>query len=191
MVAPIPTQLLTTVNEFDDFLTQPENRRRLFELIQGEIVEKMPTEEHGFIAGQVVRYLGNFVEDNDIDGIAGVEVRHQQPGDKFNDRLPDVSYRATTSPIVTQGAVARMPDIAVEIQSSDDSPREMREAAQYYLRNGTKLVWLFFPKNRVVEKWTFKDGEFEVILLSEDDTLDGDDVLPGFSVLIKKVLPKK
>jgi len=29
-----------TVKEFEDFLARPENRRRLFELIDGEIVEK-------------------------------------------------------------------------------------------------------------------------------------------------------
>ena len=35
-----------TIEEFERFLALPENADRLFELIDGEIVEKMPTEEH-------------------------------------------------------------------------------------------------------------------------------------------------
>lgn len=36
-----------TVREFEDFLAAPENRNRLFELINGEIVEKAGMQEHG------------------------------------------------------------------------------------------------------------------------------------------------
>ncbi|MEZ4711462.1 MAG: Uma2 family endonuclease [Caldilineaceae bacterium] len=39
-----------TVAEFDEFRQLPANKNRLFELINGEIVEKMPTEQHGVIA---------------------------------------------------------------------------------------------------------------------------------------------
>ncbi|MEO8393156.1 MAG: Uma2 family endonuclease [Chloroflexota bacterium] len=44
---------LYTIEDFEQFITQPENRDRRFELINGEIVEKMPTESHGIIAGNI------------------------------------------------------------------------------------------------------------------------------------------
>ena len=37
---------LYTVDEFEQIIAQPENSERLLELVNGEIVEKMPTEEH-------------------------------------------------------------------------------------------------------------------------------------------------
>ena len=35
-----------TVADFDAFIAKPENVDRLFELINGEIVEKVPTQRH-------------------------------------------------------------------------------------------------------------------------------------------------
>lgn len=39
-----------TVAEFEQVIALPENQDRYFELIDGEIVEKMPTEEHSVIS---------------------------------------------------------------------------------------------------------------------------------------------
>jgi Uma2 family endonuclease len=49
--------------------------------------------------------------------------------------MPDVSFRAGNDPVVTEGAVMQMPDLAVEIQSPTDKPRELREKAHYYLQS--------------------------------------------------------
>ena len=107
---------LYTVAEFEAFLAEPENRDRLFELINGEIVEKMPTEEHGMIAAEIARLLGNFVKPKKLGRVA-VEARHRVEKDNHNDLLPDVSFTSQERmlPLVTQGAVPQMPDLAVEI----------------------------------------------------------------------------
>lgn len=55
----------------------------------------------------------------------------------------------------------------------------MREKATYYLANGAKLVWLVYPRKRVVEVYT---GNGNIDILREDDTLSGEDVLPGFTM---------
>jgi len=55
--------------------SRPENRHRLFELIDGRSVEKLPTQEHGYIAGKLSQHLNNWVDDGH-SGIVGVEVRH-------------------------------------------------------------------------------------------------------------------
>lgn len=44
---------LYTVEEFEAFIAEAENVDRLFELIDGEIFEKMPTEEHSLIIGNI------------------------------------------------------------------------------------------------------------------------------------------
>jgi hypothetical protein len=43
----LPKEHEYSVDEFEQLINLPENRERLLELINGEIVEKMPAEEHG------------------------------------------------------------------------------------------------------------------------------------------------
>ncbi len=186
----IPHTKLMTVDEFEEFEARPENRDRLLELIHGEIVEKMPTELHGFAAVKMSRFLDEWTEDNDIDGFVGVEVRHRIPHDAYNSRLPDVSFRYATE-IVAKGAVAQMPDLAVKIQSPDDTLESLRERIEYYLRNGTRLGWIILTITPAVEVCTLENDTLKITLYSLDETLNGGDVLPGFTLAVKKLFPKQ
>jgi Uma2 family endonuclease len=76
-----------------------------------------------------------------------------------------------------------MPDLCIEIQSPNDTPLSMREKALYYLKNGSRMVWLLFTRRRQVEVHTPDD----IQILSIDDTLDGGDVLPGFTLAVKDI----
>jgi Uma2 family endonuclease len=172
-----------TVDEFERFLHLPENQERLFELIHGEIIEKMPTEEHGYIAALLITILNNFVMPRKL-GIVAVEARHRVPGDAYNALMPDVSFSAGPRPLVREGAVLQMPDLAIEIQSPDDTVKAMREKAAYYLANGTRLVWLVFPRKRYVEVYC-PGEEMEVAL--GGDVLDGRNVLPGFTLSVEEI----
>lgn len=170
-----------TVDEFEHDYLSPENSNRLFELIHGEVHEKMPTEEHGFLAGYIITMINNYALPQRL-GIAGVEIRHRLPEDKRNSRLPDVSFTKGKRAMVKQGSVAAMPDLAVEIKSSTDTITEMRETAAYYVANGSRLVWLVYPNYRLVEVYR---PEADVEILGEADTLTGGDVLPGFTLSVR------
>jgi Uma2 family endonuclease len=178
---------LMTVDEFEQFLTLPENRDRYFELVHGEIVEKpMPTEEHGVIALKIGSKLLIFVEMKGV-GRVGVEVRNRTPSDEHNTRQPDISYFSNSErPLVRKGAVSQMPDLAVEIKSPDDSYKEMREKADYYLANGARMVWLVYPEKQLVEAHTPDD--FDILTLS--DILGGGEVLPGFMLPVRDIFPQ-
>ena len=172
-----------TVREFEEFLAAPENRDRPFELINGEIVEKVVTQEHGIIAGFLATELNLYLRQNKI-GRVGVEVRHRDLGDAQNDRLPDISFtRDLDKPITKIDAVPYMPDLAIEIKSPDDSFKGMREKARYYLAHGSGLVWLVFPDKKIVEVY----GPNEEQVLTEDDTLTGGELLPGFSLAVRSI----
>lgn len=176
-------QLLYSVEEFERIADSPENSDRLFELINGEMVEKLPTEEHGMIVALLVRLILNFILSNNIKGRVATEARHRIPGDNRNARLPDVSYREGNRPLVRQGSISEMPDLAVEVKSPDDSLKDMRAKARYYLANGTKLVWLVEPQRRFVEVYSLDD---EAVLF-EDDLLEGGTLLPGFRVTVREI----
>ena len=115
-------------------------------------------------------------------GRAFIKASYQLPGSIVY--TPDISFSSDkTRPLIAKGAAPYMPDFAVEIKSPDDKLNEMREKAAYYLANGTKLVWLVYPEKRLVIVLT-PEGED---ILTDKDTLDGWDVLPGFTVVVSEI----
>jgi Uma2 family endonuclease len=172
-----------TVAEFETFLTHPENQSRLFELVQGAIVEKMPTQRHGILVLNLGSALRAFVKTHGL-GRVGVEVRHRAPDDPLNDRMPDISFvSGLDKPIVDEGAVLAMPDLAVEVKSPTDRFRDMRAKARFYITNGTQLVWLIFPEQRVVEVYAPDDE----VVLGEGELLTGGALLPGFEMPVEAI----
>jgi Uma2 family endonuclease len=178
---------LATLDEFEAFIRQTENANRRFELIHGEIVEKLPTEELGVLAGLLTGELYIYLKQNPIGRLA-VEPRHQMPEDQHNARLPDVAVTLNERalPLVKKGAVPQMPDLCIEIQSPDDTPLLMREKALYYLKNGAKLVWLLFPRKEQIEVHTAD----VIMTLGIDDVLDGGELLSGFRLPLIEIFRK-
>lgn len=172
-----------SLTEFDAYHSRPENKDRLLELINGKIVEKMPTEQHGYIAGLIVTAINNFTLPRRL-GIAAVEARHRNHGDQYNDRIPDVSFTKERRQLVAQGSVARFPDLVVEIRSPDDSVQGMRDKAADYIKNGVSIVWLIHPRLRFVEVYR---PNHDIEILGTMDQLSGDEVLPGFTVPVSYI----
>lgn len=183
----LPMQMISptyTMNEFDAWIALPENQDRRFELIYGEIIEKMPTEEHGHIVFVLSGELYIYFKANPI-GRVGVEVIHRQLTDPHNARMPDLSIIFDLeSSVVKKGAVPRMPDIAVEVKSPDDTYLGIREKALFYINHGTQMVWLIYPEKRLVE--VYKPNE-DMQLLDINEMLIGDPLLPNFALPLKTI----
>ncbi|MEO8612105.1 MAG: Uma2 family endonuclease [Chloroflexota bacterium] len=175
-------QLLYTIEEFERLADSPENRDRLLELVNGEIVEKVPTEKHGMCVGNIYFHIRTHVQER-RGGRVVMEVRYRSPDDRRNAFIPDVAYTSGSEPPVEKGSVPHMPDLAAEVKSPDDSLKDMRTKARYYLAHGTKLVWLVDPQKRFVEIYS-PDKED---VLFEDEILDGGDVLSGFQMAIRDI----
>ncbi len=56
----------------------------------------------------------------------------------------------------------------------------------HWLANGTRLVWLVYTERRLVIVLTHNSED----ILGENDTLDGADVLPGFTLPVRDIFPK-
>lgn len=177
---------LVTADEFEAYIARPEHRERNFELIDGVIVEKaMPTDEHVLAVGNLVFFLSLYAREHKL-GRPGPELRIRPSGSQQNARQPDVSMILDPSvAIVKRGAMPLMPDVIAEVKSPDDHYDEMREKAHFYIANGARLVWLFFPGPKIVEVYRLNEPSD---ILTINDSLDGFDVLPGFSVPIREIL---
>ena len=174
---------LITAEAFIAFILQPENEGRRFELIDGEIVEKSSTQLHALIASFLSANLYLYFRGNSI-GWVFTELRIKLPQDDLNDTIPDVSVVLKEGrQLDSNKPLAFMPDLAIEIKSPDDSLIKMRKKANYYLENGTKIVWLVDTQRQKVEVYTVDDTE----ILGMNDTLEGGDLLPDFKLPVSEL----
>jgi len=172
-----------TAGAFIAFITQPEKEGRRFELIDGEIVEKRPTQLHALIATLFIFRLSLYFQNNPI-GWVFTELRIKLPDDNLNDTIPDVSV------VLKEGRefdpnepLTFMPDSAIEIKSPTDSLIKMRKKANYYLENGSKIVWLVDTQRQKDEVYTVDDTE----ILGRNDALEGGDLLPDFKLSVSEL----
>jgi Uma2 family endonuclease len=172
-----------TIDEFEAFLAAHPDKS--FELINGRIVEKVTTQEHGKIATNIAAEIRFYLKhQSTIKGHYAVEADFRLPDDDENQLRPDVSFQKTSDNVSTASAVTGMPHFAAEVKSPTNTYKELREKAQFYIENGTQLVWLVYPAKQIVEVY-LAGGTSELYTI--DDTLDGDDVLPGFSMTVKDI----
>jgi len=180
-----------TIAEFDELLARPENADRLLELIDGVIIEKTPTTLRGYIIAILAGGIGNFIDLYSTLGWAMVGSCYRMPHDDENTLIPDVSFvqkteERTLARLLAENPVPYMPDLAIEVQSPDQSDKFMTDKAAYYLANGSKMVWLVYASKRIVEVLT----PTERFLLTEAHTLNGGTVLPEFSLPVADIFPK-
>ena len=152
-----------------------------FELDEGVLVPKTGGKpRHGRVAARVCSVLSAFVR---LHGLGTVYANNtafvlQRNPDTL--RCPDVAF-------VHAERVARQdpdayyegaPDLTVEVVSEQDRPGRLLHKVGQFLEADARLVWLVDPRRRHVVAW---DAEGNVRVVGEHDTLNGGEVLPGFS----------
>jgi Uma2 family endonuclease len=75
------------------------------------------------------------------------------------------------------------PDLAIEVLSEGNTPREMARKGNEYFASGCRLVWLVDPRTRSIVVYT---SPAENITLTEKETVTGGDVLPGFLLPLRQ-----
>jgi Uma2 family endonuclease len=102
-------------------------------------------------------------------------------------RVPDASVvRAHRLPKggVEPGLLKLAPDLVVEVLSPRETASELEEKLHDYLVSGTRLIWVADPVRRTV---MVVPNDLPVHWLHEGDTLEGGDVIPGFSCAVAEI----
>jgi Uma2 family endonuclease len=164
----------------------PENADKILELIDGEIVEKMPSFTPSRVASRFNYYIMQYLMDDEIGYVTVADGGYVLSDEHtFN---PDVGYISKARlPKIPDREVLVAPDLAIEVKSPTDSKRAMRRKAEIYLAHGTRMVWLVFPDDKIVEVYV-PDQDVETVGI--DGTLNGGDVLPGFTLPVKNIFPE-
>jgi Uma2 family endonuclease len=155
------------------------------ELVDGVLVEKAM----GYYESRLALVLGYFIEayleSHDLgfalEGEAMTRVAPRQV------RRPDLScffWERFPNRLLPLGQILKMtPDFAVEVISPGNTVAELDRKRREYFQGGARLVWQVSPERRTVRVYTSVTDFTE---LGDNDTLDGGDVLPGFSLSIRR-----
>jgi Uma2 family endonuclease len=154
---------------------------RLCELIEGTLVEKAMGFDESRLALELAFFLNLYLRQNDLGTLAGeAGTMRLMPGLV---RIPDVSFivweRMPSADVPSKPIPDLSPDLAVEVLSENNTPREMERKLKEYFDAGARLVWYVDPRARTVTVYT-SPSEFTV--LDESATLHGGDLLPGFTL---------
>ncbi len=172
-----------TATEGDvDIIDRDENR--LYELLDGVLVEKVMGFRESLLAVAIAAALKSFVQPRKLGVVSGADgMVRLFPGMV---RIPDVAYisreRLPGGQIPTQRVPAIVPDLAVEIISESNTDAEMARKLKDYFRAGVRLVWFVSHETRTARVYTTAES---FSALNEDQDLDGGIVLPGFTMSLR------
>lgn len=151
------------------------------ELVEGRIVRMSPTgHRHGGVEARIGKILANFVDPRKIGRVLVGEVGVYTRRNPDTVRGADVLYiskerfqRASKDKAFLDAA----PELVVEVLSPDDRPAELARKLSEYFAVGVLLVWVADPESRSVRAYR---SPSDVRELGEEETLTGDEALPGF-----------
>jgi len=177
----------TTLLTADELLNTSIPDKRV-ELVRGVLIVREPA---GYLHGDVTMRLGarlsSFATARELGRVLAAETGFRVQSDPDTVRAPDIAFLSTERipDPRPQGFLTMAPDLVVEVLSPHDRPGETLAKIGDWLEGGARLVWVVDPERRGARIYR-PDGSQSVI--SENESLDGEDVLPGFTCQLAEVL---
>ena len=172
---------LKTLFTAEELTCLPADGRRL-ELVKGKLYEMAPAGgRHGRVAMRIGTLLDVYVASTGLGQVFAAETGFILQRNPDTVRAPDAAFVAKgrmPPGEAPDGYLALAPDLAVEVISPNDRPREVRGKVADWLNAGTRLVWVIYPSSRTA---TVHRPASSVEELGAEDLLDGTEVVPGFA----------
>ncbi len=154
--------------------------KKLYELIDGVLLGKTVGAYESYLAMLLVQLLGAYVRETNMGIVLGPDgTMRLAPGLV---RIPDVSLicwdRLPGRKVPHEPIFDLAPDLAVEVISKHNTPREMDRKLADYFAAGVRQVWYVYH-TPVPEVHVFAAPDDRTVL-SQQETLGGGDLLPGF-----------
>jgi len=170
----------------EDVLALDDHYNVICELFDGVLVRKPMGAEESRIAMYIGGKIASYAERRKLGVVLGeAGFLELMPGQV---RAADVSFiskeRLPGGKLPKKKIPPLVPNLAVEVLSDSNTPKEMARKRQECFAQGTQLVWQVDPKTKTVEVFT-SPTESRVLRLGQ--TLDGENVLPGFKLKLSKI----
>lgn len=171
---------------------EPEDLERMdrddqMEFVNGNYVEKNMGAKSGMVSARIAIRVGAFVLDNNLGEMFDAGTPCQCfPNDPSKVRKPDASFVATARlpTSMPDGNLRVAPDLAIESISPTDGAELIEAKVADYRSAGVKLVWLLYPQAKMI---LVRRLDRTCTELDETGTLDGEDVIPGFTCPVAKL----
>ncbi len=171
-----PSRLMTAEEFFE--LDIPDARA---ELVRGRVVRmSLPKVRHAVIALRIGARLLGFVEAHGLGHVCAETgcITAREPDTVRGPDIAFVSFERMAGQVPPDTFLQFAPDLAVEVISPSQRPKQIREKVQDWFAGGARRVWLFYP--RTCNAYVLRSPT-DVQILGPGDTLTGEDLLPGFS----------
>ena len=176
-------QLMTA----DELLALPRGEFR-YELVNGELKKMSPAgQRHGRIIVKLTEPLARFVRENQRGQVYAAETGFKLKSNPDTVLAADIAFvRKERLELLgeTESYWPGAPDLAVEVNSPSDTVREVESKVAEWLEFGTGIVWVVSPKLRNV---TVYRSLTDISILTEKDTLEGGEVVPGFQIAVAEI----
>ncbi len=166
----------------------PRGKGLRYELVKGELRTMAAAGHvHGSVVMNLAIPLGQYIMANGLGRIYAAETGFKLEEDPDTVRAPDVAFvrqERLGEAVDTKGFWPGAPDLAVEVVSPSDLYADVEAKVLAWLDAGTRMVIVVNPQERVVCVYRSRT---DVEVLSEEDTLEGRDVVPGWSLPVREV----
>jgi len=167
----------------DDLLALVVDDWWQYEVVEGVLVQLAGRGDLATtLAATMIIVLGAFIRSRKLGRVTSSNGVFKFPGAETG-LIPDVGFygaEPARSIADRNKPIPFAPELAVEIASPSQNASELAAKARTYLNAGTRLVWAVLPRAQAVDVWRAGTAGGPVVRLGMDDSLDGEDVVPGF-----------
>ncbi len=174
----------------DDLLAMPDGK--CYELVDGRLVGRHMGARSSRVGTRLASRLDLFCENNDLGIVWGADNGYQCfPHALGMVRKPDVSFikrGRLPGDDAPEGWISIPPALAVEVVSPNDTAEQLAQKLRDYRKGDVPLIWVIYPETRMAVV-VHRDGSS--VELGEDDELTGEEVILGFRVALREILPRR
>ena len=172
------------------FMALPDDGHH-YEIINGELIDMGNSGAlHGYVCSLALAALAGYILPKKLGVILDSSTAFKMKNG--NKRSPDIAFfakeRLQGMAVLPSGYLEGAPDLAVEVLSPGNTVEEIEDKLTEYFENGSRLVWVIHPTQHYV--LVYRSAHEPDRLLKGKDSLDGEEVIPGFSLAIADLFQK-
>jgi Uma2 family endonuclease len=174
----------------EEFMALPDDGHH-YEIINGELIDMGNSGAlHGYVCSTLMILLGGYVRQHNLGAMLDSSTAFKMKNG--NKRSPDIAFfakeRLQGMAVLPSGYLEGAPDLAVEVLSPGNTVEEIEDKLTEYFENGSRLVWVIHPTQHYV--LVYRSAQEPDRLLKGKDSLDGEEVIPGFTLAIADLFQK-
>jgi Uma2 family endonuclease len=172
------------------FMALPDDGQH-YEIVNGELIDMGNSGAlHGYVCSTLMILLGGYIRIQNLGAMFDSSTAFKMKNG--NKRSPDIAFfakqRLQGMTELPSGFLEGAPDLAVEVLSPGNTVEEIDEKIAEYFANGARLVWVISPTQHYI--LVYRCAQEPDRLLKSADALDGEDVVPGFTLPVADLFQK-